>query len=74
LRHDRDQAGRRDHAGSHIGQLCGRALCLRVHCPQLLRRDVLHPQARAVEGEAVAWPHALAFAQQRVNLGLHRRV
>jgi hypothetical protein len=76
LRHGRNQARGRNHARSHVRELCGRAPRLRVHRAQLLRRDVLHTQTRSVDGDAVSWSLALALAfafafALRGNLGLH---
>jgi hypothetical protein len=71
LRHDRDQAGRGNDARPDIRELCSRALRLRIHRAELVRRDVLHPQACAVDGEVVLRPFALARAEEPGDLRLH---
>ena len=74
LRHDRDQARGGDDVRPQVRELRRRAFGLLVHGAQPLGRHVLHPQACAVEGERVLRPCALAGAQKRGDLGLHRRV
>jgi hypothetical protein len=74
LGHDRDEAGGGDHVRSQVRQLHRRALRLLVHLAQRFRRDVLHPKPCAVEGERVLRALALSRAQERGDLGLHRRV
>ena len=71
LGHDRDEASRGYDIQSHICELCGCPLRLRVHREQRLGSDVLHTQTCSVEGEAVLRLVPLALAQRHGELRLH---
>src|SRR5215211_9030055 len=60
-----------------LGRMSASSVVARSVCAFIARNSsgvTCCMRTRAVEGEAVSWPLALACAQQRGNLGLHRGV